>query len=309
MTLRDPLWLENAGAVYNATEYRQWLRSMTAAREGVMGTTDFKVLAKSVPSMHLDVSAGGIVILGDQDAEQGTYYLHNDAPVDIGPLAPADGTFHRYDLVFAAAYDTEYGDGDDGGDFIIVTGTPGASPAFPVQPDVGASMLIAAIDVPNGATSITNANILDMRLRYDRAVVARLFSASTQTLTSNAFTRVEGWTALEDPFGFLDGAVGIEVPATLGGLFQLEAGVRFADGPNALSQRDLRAVTSNHGTQRFGFTPPASTGTGIVTGSKMLRLDDAETLELHTRQISGGDLDLAGNSEGLHYLQLLRLGA
>lgn len=129
--------------------------------EGIVETNDLKVQEKSTPDMSVDVLIGKAYVQGDQSATQGHYRIYNDATVNK-TIAASDPTNPRKDRVIAQVKDsTDIGGADDEWEIQVLTGTPAASPVVPALPDD--ALDLAIVDVGNGVTEITNANITDQR--------------------------------------------------------------------------------------------------------------------------------------------------
>jgi hypothetical protein len=173
MALRDVLWLENAGAVYNAGDYRRLLEGLFP-RAGVIGGSDLVVAQASPTGVKVLVAAGLFVVDGTESGTQGLYFGANDAAEEL-TLAAADPTNARIDLVGIRIRDDEYSGASHVGDIFAVTGTPAASPVAPTAPDN--FLELARVAVAANATNIVNANITDTRVRT--AAGNRLIVTST----------------------------------------------------------------------------------------------------------------------------------
>lgn len=163
MTVENPgLWLENR-TDHHAEQYRQMLEDFGLDSEGVMSHSDLDVTQNGTPNMSVNVAAGGVVIHGTEDANQGAYFLYNDAAVNLA-IAAADATNPRKDIVIARVKDQAYSGATNAMSIEVVTGTPAASPSEPNLP--ANSYKLATIDVAAGASSITNANITERRVLH-----------------------------------------------------------------------------------------------------------------------------------------------
>jgi hypothetical protein len=135
------------------------LKGRSGVRPNGAGTS-LKVTQRATPAMWVTVGDGTCFVPATS-VTGGNYECHNDAPYDV-QIAAAHATLARKDLIVGRVYDAI----DDVGAqnlFAIepITGTPAASPARPATP----SQAIALAEVTVGAnvTSITTANILDLR--------------------------------------------------------------------------------------------------------------------------------------------------
>jgi hypothetical protein len=95
--------------------------------------------------LSLDVSAGSVVLDGTE-ASVGAQSV---------TLSGADADHDRYDLVVA----------DGSGNASVVTGTASATPQAPSIPD--GTVLLAIVEVPAGASGVTEANVNDARVVLD----------------------------------------------------------------------------------------------------------------------------------------------
>lgn len=135
------------------------------------GISDFasdglKVQALSTPDNTVNIAPGGVYIAnatGMRDTKTTRLWkLYSTAIENIE--IPANASQNpRIDLIVAKV--TKVGDpgqeGELAGSFEIVQGTPGAAPAAPAVPDD--CYALAQIAVANNFTTITNANITDVR--------------------------------------------------------------------------------------------------------------------------------------------------
>lgn len=136
--------------------------SATGPGHGVVRPGHLAVTEKSgTPDLSVDVARGHALITGDSSLAQGVYAFTNDAVVNLA-IATADGTNPRRDLVVAQVRDNaEDSGGNNDMRLAVVTGTPGAVPVDPAVP--AGCLVLARVAVAAGATSITNANITDLR--------------------------------------------------------------------------------------------------------------------------------------------------
>lgn len=159
INLGSVLWIENLS--YDAHDYRRFLRDLADGTEGVFGPTDLAVAQRAAGvNMSVDVAVGGVIILGDQFANQGAYYGHNGTVGNV-TIPASDGSNPRRDLIVAYVQDQEGSGGTDQGSIDVVTGTPASTPADPAQP--ANSALLARVAVGAGVASINSGNITDLR--------------------------------------------------------------------------------------------------------------------------------------------------
>lgn len=130
---------------------------------GVVNSSDFAVSQRGAgANMSVDVASGYAWIRGTENANQGAYGIYNDGTVNLS-IAAADATNPRVDLVIAKVQDAFYSGATKTASVTVVTGTAAASPAYPTLP--ANALVLAAVRVAAAATSITTANITDLRTR------------------------------------------------------------------------------------------------------------------------------------------------
>lgn len=161
MTVHQPaLFLPT---VSNAAEdWRGLVSALMGGRSGVVGDVSMKVTQSATPAMTV-VAAGGMAFAaGSLSTYQGTYHVQNRGNLTLTVTA-ADSTNPRKDLVVARVRDAvALGSGSlNDWDIVVVAGTAAASPVSPAAP--ANSVVLARIDIAPNATSITNANITDLR--------------------------------------------------------------------------------------------------------------------------------------------------
>ena len=131
---------------------------------GVVSAGDLAVSQNGTPNMSVNVAAGRAFIRGTETASlnQGVYSFFNDGVVNLS-IGAADPTNPRRDLIIAQVRDANYSGAAIDARLAVVAGTPAASPADPTPP--ANALVLARVAVAAGATSITNANITDLRTR------------------------------------------------------------------------------------------------------------------------------------------------
>lgn len=161
MAFLTPLWMQDQ--TYSATQFRQFLGAMLLP--GVLTPADLVVTQRAAgANMSVDVSIGNCVVAGTDVAGQGNYFCGNTAVANV-PLATAPGTGNsRIDLIIARVRDQD-AIGGTNSDWLLdkVTGTAAAT-GSQVAPAVPAScLLLDRVAVGPSVTTITNANITDVR--------------------------------------------------------------------------------------------------------------------------------------------------
>lgn len=173
--LTPPTWLENSAA-HNAQDYRTMLASIIAGRSGSTDVDAFEVTERAgTPNMSVDVAAGGIFVASTRSSSAGAYHVYNDGVVNV-PLSAADATNPRIDRVLVQVRDEEQDAALTQNDarILVVEGTPAGSPSLPAI-TVEDYVELAQVTVPASASSITDANIDDVRefIELDNAKVGR----------------------------------------------------------------------------------------------------------------------------------------
>lgn len=130
---------------------------------GVTSAGALKVTQNGTPNMSVLVAAGGGLLRGTQSAVQGVYALTNDASTNL-TISAANASNPRRDLVILQARDNAFDAGGiNDGRLVVVAGTPAASPVDPSLAAYPNALVLARVAVAANATSITNANITDLR--------------------------------------------------------------------------------------------------------------------------------------------------
>lgn len=158
MTVLVPQFLQ--AKTYDAIRLRTAIQDITGLTEGIVGTGDLAVTQRAAgANMSVDVAVGACWVQGDDVTRQGLYHCYNDAAVNLSVNSNSSGST-RTDTVVMHVYDSAAGAIADQALLEIVQGTPGAG-----APTIGnTQMPIANITVANGAASIVNANIADLRV-------------------------------------------------------------------------------------------------------------------------------------------------
>lgn len=131
---------------------------------GIINAGDLAVSQNGTPNMSVNVATGGCFIRGTENANQGAYHLWNDATVNLA-ITAADATNPRRDLIIAQVRDAYYSGSSKDARVTVVTGTPAASPSDPSLSSFPNALVLARVAVAANATSVTTANITDLRPR------------------------------------------------------------------------------------------------------------------------------------------------
>src|SRR5215831_11351995 len=229
------------------------------------------VTAQGTPNMTVAVAAGIIIVAGTQANVTGGNVT----------ITTANATNPRFDLIVV----------NNTGVKSAVAGTPAAQPVFPAVP--ASSVVIAAVRVPAGATSINSQKIVDKRVTAVAPALAP-GSVGTTILADNAVTTpkladasvtgakiVDGTiTDVDVAAANKDGAVGTPSLRTLG------TGAQQAAAGNDARLSDTRTPTDN-------TVSTAKLQNAAVTGAKIA----ADTIDATNIAPSGvGNSELAANS-------------
>lgn len=210
--------LGSAGGIVPVTPNATGSANLTA------GVTGFSDLAVSAPAsgMSVNVNPGQIIIPGSlgsgsgygmgkgygypvittngasaptisstanatqiQLTTQGAYYCYNDDSAGVVNLtiSASNPTNPRIDLVVAQVQDAAYSGSSNNWQLAVVTGTAAASPTIPTLP--ASCVPLALVWVPANAANIVAADILDVRVNYNRNPYSgRMYSNATTTLNS-----------------------------------------------------------------------------------------------------------------------------
>lgn len=146
---------------------RRWLEAL-AGRGGVIPKTatftDLKVSQRGAgANMSVDVAAGQCYVTGTESSTQGVYHCDN-VGVENKTITASNPTNPRRDLIVARIKDVEYSGAANEFLLDVIAGTPAGSPADPTVP--ANCIVLARVAVAANATSITNANITDLRNNY-----------------------------------------------------------------------------------------------------------------------------------------------
>jgi hypothetical protein len=222
VALETPIWLQ--GGTYSARQDRSLLDVIFT--EGVIdpGGSALLVAERAAGANDtVDVAAGAAIITGDDEADQGKYYVRNTAVVNVA-FTPAPGTDERIDLLVLQVNDpTAGGAAGDNAVFEVITGTVAVSAVAPAVPDT--AIPLAEVLRLSTDTTIVNARITDRRPTSS----AQNYTVNSQfeiltTTERNALTPFAGqviFNSTDDVVQYYDGTgwVNIEpvvVPSPIG---------------------------------------------------------------------------------------------
>ncbi len=123
------------------------------------GLSDTPLRVSPSSGMTVAVAAGWALVQGTATADAGAYRVGLTAAGTLD-IPAAHASLARRDLIVARV--TDNGDSTSAGAIAVVQGTPAGSPADPSLPPN--ALVLARVTVPAGATSITAANLTDLRM-------------------------------------------------------------------------------------------------------------------------------------------------
>ncbi len=170
MAERDPLWVNGAldpeevrvgeGAVWTPATNAVRARSGLRPAPGNPGA----VTATGTPDANVHVAPFQAIMQSTRATAAGAYVITLDSIKDINILStPAHASLARNDLIVAHQSDVFYGDADSLFRVRQIVGTPSGSPADPSLTGYPDAIPLARVRVNAAATSITSANITDLR--------------------------------------------------------------------------------------------------------------------------------------------------
>jgi hypothetical protein len=203
----------------------------------------------------VDVAAGAAIVTGDDEANQGKYYVRNTSVVNVA-FTPAPGSDERIDLLVLQVNDpTAGGAAGDNAVFEVVEGSVAGTAVAPAVPDT--AIPLAEVLRLSTDTTITTARITDRRptSTTQNFTVNSRFEILTTT-ERNALTPFEGqviFNSTDDVAQYYDGSVWINVgPLDLGDLADVDL--------SGLNDKDLLTYDSGSGDwlplPRSTFTTP-----------------------------------------------------
>lgn len=188
MVVRNPLFMQNDTTDQTADLTRLLIRDLVNERHGIIQETAFQAIQRGAGANNsVDVLTGGIIIPGTQSGTQGSYYVMNDATVNVPMSTGAHASLPRIDSVIIRVRDSFYAGVDNDAGLVYVAGTAAASPVAPTITDPNFYRL-ANISVPANDNTIVTGDITDVRTvsPQGRAVaVGGLIPCTSTTRPSN----------------------------------------------------------------------------------------------------------------------------
>jgi len=223
MTVRTPpSWLQNGS---HPAENDRLTTQALWATTGIINSASLLVHQNTPAGLSVVVDSGWAAIVGTTQVNMGTYVTYNDASVVLS-LNTADPTNPRIDLICATVNDAYYTGALNNVVLQVVAGTPAGSPVAPTLP--ANSISLATVAVGAGATTITNANITDLRTRAE--LTETIISATATATNTLVLDGIAGQTGkalrVNDSTGTQKFAVSVDGTLTFqDGSTQITAGV------------------------------------------------------------------------------------
>ena len=183
MTVKSPPVFLQSGS-YVAQDLRQMVSGQAAP--GVIHPGDFIISAGG--GMSVNVSAGSAFVAGTETTTQGTYYVVNDAPVNLA-VAASNPTNARNDLVILRVRDAAISGAFNDAALVVVTGVASGTPVDPAVPNN--SVILGRLVIPALAASVIAGYITDIR---QMAIETWPSQATTGLIGAQAGTRMAGAT-------------------------------------------------------------------------------------------------------------------
>ena len=275
--------------------------------QGVIGTGDLKITQSGTPGMSVVVAAGGGFMQAGA-AQGGMYFAYNDASVTLTVNSNSSGN-PRIDSVVMYVRDQDVSGVSNNDVHIgIVAGTPASSPVAPTISSTSTDytnsitigntltyIVLANVTVANGATSITNANIADMRTKS--MVPDRSVSSLSMVVSPIAGQIV--WNTADSKLYVYDGsawqilypvtitgaqiASGTIVPSnmnTSSGSFPISISGNAATATSASSATTAGSATTASTATNAGYATTAGNFAGLTTVPYSLIVDNSNNADL-----------------------------
>lgn len=278
--------------------------------------TGFQVTQQASPTIGVQVTldSAGAASAMIPSGDLYPYMVFMDAAENI-TLATADGSNPRIDLIVAYVDLSVVDDTNPNnpGAFLIdnVTGTPSGSPAVPnnaaIQAVIGASnpyIILARVAVAAGATTITNANITDVRSlvitpSYN-PYKFRVYKTSAQTLGNDSWDKILFNVEDYDTNGNFDSTTNYRYTVPVDGFYH------FAARLSAASTTQLMiAIYKNGSRLERGDHQLKGSGVSGVTYTDTLQAVAGDYFEIYGRSTGGGAMELAATDTVTYFTGFL----
>lgn len=297
MVEEQPMFLTNL--CYTFAEFRRELGGLVCT-EGISGRTSLGV---TTGGSGLDVfaAAGGAFIQGDDDPDQGMYWVRNDAQITL-TATTADATNPRIDTVVATVRDSDFGGTDDDWILQILPGTPTVGATLvnltgaAALPDNSIRLAYILVPATFAGPFVDATHILDARSSFvscgDRNVRSTTFSrASTQSLANSAVTTITfpvASTGTAQGNDWLTESAGT-VTIKRAGVYTISGYVRYEANATGYRRALLLINGATDSSSQFQASPTLTTDASVTN---TYSLAAGATVVLSGRQSSGGALNV-----------------
>jgi hypothetical protein len=229
---------------------------------------------------------------------QGAYYCYNDNSTGKVPLtiAAANASNPRIDVVGIQVSDSQYSGSTNSWALTVVAGTAAASPVVPTFP---ANFLpLALVWVPAAASSIVAADIVDLRVSFNRNPYrAKMYNSGAQSFAAqNTGANVVYNSTEFDPSGMGTPSTGL-FTAPVSGLYAFTS-TTYVNAPNGGTI--IGAYFRNSAeAYRYGVVQPANGVSITLSGAYLAAMNVGDTMAVNLYNQttgSGGAIGLGGFS-------------
>lgn len=187
---------------------------------------------------------------------KGHYFKHTD-DYEYIPITPNTGGTTRNDLVVIRADFTSNTIG-----YEVLEGT-----TTPVQTTTIWDLPIARVSVPNGAASLTTANITDMRVSSNHCTFAPaciIRKSATITIANGATTTLTWDVPENNPMGMFSASENDRITIKEDGIYEVKCNAVWSNPASSNNTRRIIILRSN------GVAPPEAIAYGSAVGSAAL---------------------------------------
>jgi hypothetical protein len=153
------------------------------------------------PNMSVNVATGVVMMAGSEGATQASYVAVAPSITNV-VITAANATLPRIDLIVVNVRDSAYSGANNDWQMQAIAGTPNASPVAPAAP--ANSVILAQVLVGANVTTITNANITDVRPYSAYGII---LCRSTADYPTVALEGMVVYNATDNNLSVYDGAV------------------------------------------------------------------------------------------------------
>ena len=187
---------------------------------------------------------------------QGAYYGYNDYSSGLDNLTiSASGANPRIDVVVAQVEDADYSGSNNDWKLAVITGTPGASPTVPTLP--ASCVPLALVWVPASASDILAADIIDLRVAYNRNPFrASMYRAAAYTFTATGIVPLD--TISEDLTESCTTGGSCKYTAPISGVYSVSIAVVGTPNASSIQNAQLEKNGSVYKIFMQGYIPSAN---------------------------------------------------